>query len=117
MRKILTGVAVVALTVTMLAGCGGDDDPPGGSGGYCDDLQQAKDDFTGLLDNQIGQDTFVELRDALPELQAEAPAAIQDDWTTFNNAIQEFSDAMDKAGLTMDDMRDMGTGEMGGGED
>ena len=84
---------------------------------YCDDLQAAKDSFSGLLNNQIGQDTFVELRDSLPTLVADAPGRLKDEWTTFNQAVQTFSAAMAKAGLTMDDMREMGTGKMAGGVD
>jgi len=105
-------------TATLVVGCGGSDgssapDP----GGYCADLQSAKDEFTGLLDNQIGQDTFDSLRHDLPTLTAEAPAALTGDWATFSSAVERFADAMDKAGLTMDDMRDMGTGDMPGGMD
>ncbi len=123
MHKILGTAAVAVLALAMLTGCGGDDDSPGGSGGtggsgnYCDDLSAAKDSFVGLLDNQIGQDTFVQLRDSLPALQAEAPPKLKGDWTTFKQAVDDFSVALQKAGLTMDDMREMGTGTMPGGTD
>jgi len=117
MQKILGTAAVVVLTAMLLTGCGGDDDAPSGSSAYCNDLQAAKDEFSGLLNNEIGQDEFVELRDSLPALVADAPARLTGAWTTFNDAVQTFSDAMDKAGLTMDDMREMGTGKMAGGVD
>jgi hypothetical protein len=117
MHRILGMAGAVVLTLTVLTGCGGDDGGSGGAGGYCDDLSTAKDSFVGLLNNQIDQDTFVELRDSLPALQAEAPAKLAKDWTTFESAVDAFSEAMKKAGLTMDDMRDMGTGSMAGGTD
>jgi hypothetical protein len=114
MHKILGTAAVAVLSLTMLTGCG-DDGGSSASGGYCHDLAAAQDSFVGLLDNQIGQDTFVSLRDSLPKLQAEAPARLKGDWTTFTHAVDTFSAAMQKAGLTMDDMREMGTGHMPGG--
>jgi hypothetical protein len=116
MHKFLGAAAVAVLAVSMLTGCGGDDSA-GSSGGYCDDLGAAKDSFVGLLDNQIGQDTFVKLKDSLPALEAEAPANLKNDWATFNDAVNTFSAAMKKAGLTMDDMREMGRGSMPGGTD
>jgi hypothetical protein len=114
MHKILGTAAVAVLSLPMLIGCG-DDGASSASGGYCHDLATAQDSFVGLLDNQIGQDTFVSLRDSLPKLQAEAPAKLKGDWTTFEHAVDTFSAAMQKAGLTMDDMREMGTGHMSGG--
>lgn len=115
MLKVLGAAAAAVLTVTLLTGCGGHDDKASGPAGYCSDLAAAKDSFVGLLDDQIGQDEFVQLRDALPTLQAEAPAALKADWATFKQAVNTFSTAMKQAGLTMDDMRDMGTGSMPGG--
>lgn len=118
MRRILGAATVAIMTMTVVTGCGGDDNgSPGGTGGYCVDLQTAKESFLGLLDNQIGQDTFEQLRTSLHTLTGEAPAAIRDEWTTFSTAVDRFAVALDKAGLTMDDMRDMGTGEMSGGTD
>jgi hypothetical protein len=113
MYKILGAAAAAMLTVTALAGCGDDGNSDGS--GYCSDLGAAKESFAGLLNNQISQDTFVKFKDSLPGLQAEAPASIKGDWTTFNQAVQTFSVAMTKAGLTMDDMRGMGSGPMAGG--
>lgn len=108
----------ILLTMGVVSGCGGHDSgAPGGEGGYCGDLQTAKDSFLGLLDNQIGQDTFEQLRNTLHTLKAESPAVIRDDWTTFSTAVDTFAAGLDKAGLTMDDMRDMGTGHMSGGTD
>ena len=79
MRKILATAAVLVLTSMTLTGCGGDDDTPSGSSAYCDDLQAAKDSFSGLLNNEIGQDTFVELRDSLTTLVADAPSRLKDE--------------------------------------
>lgn len=115
-QRACSAIVVALLTLAPLAGCGGDDSPSG-SGGYCDDLEATRESFVGLLDNQIGQDTFVKLRDSLHTLQDESPAAVKDDWTKVRGAIDTFSVAMEKAHLTMDDMRDMGTGHMPGGED
>lgn len=116
-RRILGVTTAILVTMGVVSGCGGDDSGTSGSGGYCGDLQTAKDSFLGLLDNQIGQDTFEQLRESLHTLTAEAPAAVKDEWTTFSTAVDKFAAAMDKAGLTMDDMRDMGTGQMSGGTD
>jgi hypothetical protein len=119
-RRLLAAVTTAVLYMTLLTGCGsggGDDTSSGAGGGYCSDLGAFKDSFVGLLNNQIDQDTFVRVRDELPTLEAEAPAGLKDDWTTVTAAVDSFSAAMRKAGLTMDDMRAMGQGSMPGGID
>jgi hypothetical protein len=117
--RLLTAVATAVLCLALLTGCGGggDDASSGTGGGYCSDLAAFKDSFVGLLDDQIDQATFVRLRDALPTLQAEAPAGLKDDWATVRAAVDSFSAALRKAGLTMDDMRAMGQASMPGGTD
>lgn len=117
MRRIVGAAAASVMTLTVLTGCGGDNGGSSGSGSYCDDLQSAKDSFIGLIDNQITQDTFDQLRAALHTLAAEAPSGAKDDWSTFSHAVDTFSAALDNAGLTMDDLRDMGAGQMPGGTD
>lgn len=113
--RLGAAVALVVTTAALLAGCGGDDGKQSGPRGYCDDLSAAKDSFVGLLDNQIGQDTFVKLRDTMHTLRDESPVAVKDDWVTVTGAVETFSAAIEKAGLTMDDMRDMEAGPMPGG--
>jgi len=114
-HRALGAAAAAILTAPVLAGCG-DDSSTSSSGSYCGDLRSARDSFTGLLDNHITQDAFENLRDTLHTLRDEAPAALRDDWTTFTGAVDTFSAAMDKAGLTMDDMAKMGTGSMAGAD-
>jgi hypothetical protein len=117
MRTILGAAAAAVLAASLLTGCGGGDHHSSAGSAYCTDLEAAKDSFMGLLDNEIGQDSFRQLKAALPTLHAEAPAGIQDDWATFKRAVDTFSAAIRRAGLTMDDMRDMGSGSMPGGVD
>jgi hypothetical protein len=118
MRSRVVAVVVLALTTaTMVAGCGGDGDSGNSAGGYCGDLQSARDGFSGLLNNQLGQDAFTDFRSDLGTLTKEAPPGVTKDWATFSNAVEKFAVAMNKAGLTIDDMRDMGTGDMPGGMD
>jgi len=103
------------LTLTLAAGCG--DDSESNTSPYCAQLESVEAPFIGLLNNEIGQEDFVAFKNSLPAVAATAPARLADDWETFGDAIRAFSAAMAKAGLTMDDMREMGDGPMAGGTD
>ena len=95
-----------ALIVAVLVGCGGS----GGSsssGSYCHDLAAAKASYIGLLENTISQGTFDTLRDSLHALRDEAPANVKDDWATFSKAADDFNTALEKDGMTIDDVAAM----------
>jgi len=114
--KLGAAVAVMIATAALLVGCGDDDSPSTAGGGYCSDVQDAKDSFEGLLNNQIDQSTFDNLRDQLHAISAEAPTSIRAEWVIVAKALDRFGAAMADAGLTMEDMRDMGSGSMAGGK-
>jgi hypothetical protein len=117
-HKLLGTLAPAVLSMAVLVGCGGDGgSSPGGSGGYCQALSSVRDPIQALLDNHISQDGFVTLVTALHGLSDEAPRTVRADWRTFVTAVDIFRAALTRAGLTMDDMGQMGTGRMPGGMD
>lgn len=115
--QLTHGLVGMALLGAVLAGCGSSGSSASTSSGYCTDLSAAKDSIAGLLNDKIGSDTFADLLGSLHRLRDEAPPALHADWVTFTGAVDAFDVAMRQAGLTMDDMRDMGSGTMPGGMD
>jgi hypothetical protein len=81
-------------------------DDSGGGGDYCDALRSAKDkldDFEGD-DADIGQfdEVVVELRG----IGAEAPSEVADDWEVLLGGFDKLQQALDDAGLTLEDLAD-----------
>jgi hypothetical protein len=108
--------AVVAAALLMgatLSACGDDGGSGGSSGGsYCDQLQDAKDsvndvDFTALTDA-----TYEDLVSQFQDLEDAAPDDIADDWATLNGALAQFKDILDEAGISLDDLQGMQSGEI-----
>jgi len=114
--RLGAAVAISVAAAASLVGCGGDDTPSSSAdSGYCSDVQDAKDSFEALLNNQIDQQAFENLGVQLKAIAGEAPAAIKAKWLTVSKAVDDFRSALDDAGLTMEDMHDMGSGPMSGG--
>ncbi len=108
MKKILGAGAAVLMTVTVLAGCGGGDDGGSSSGSYCDDVQAAKTTVTSLGDADVDQATFDKMTTSVHTIADEAPSDVQDDWNTISDALDTFNTAMTDAGLTFDNIKDLG---------
>lgn len=106
MNKILGAGAAALMTVTVLAGCGGDDG--GSGGGYCDDLKSTKATITSLGDADLTQATFDKLTDNVHTIADEAPSDITDSWNTVAGALDTFTSALSDAGLSIDDLQKIG---------
>lgn len=101
MNKI-AGASIAALMCAgALAGCGGSDDSS--SGGYCDDIKSATEQFQNLSDNDITGDNLTAIIDAVHTIEAEAPDDIKSSWTFLSTQFDAFKTAMDDAGVSMDD--------------
>jgi len=113
--KLGAAVAISVAAAASLVGCGDDAPSTSADSGYCSDVQDAKDSFDALLNNQIDQQAFEDLGVQLKAIAGEAPASIKAKWLTVSTAVDDFRAALDDAGLTMEDMHDMGSGPMSGG--
>ena len=87
----LLGAGLLAVSVT-LSGCSGSD-----TEAYCDTLSDAKSDIDTLAD--------------------EAPKEVEDDWKVMQEGVQRIEDAFEDAGLAMDDLSEVMTGEIPEGVD
>jgi hypothetical protein len=115
MAKISAGVGIATvLTMVLLAGCGGKG-AASAQGGYCQDVQAAKDSITRLMENDITQQAFLSLARNLHTLGDEAPSEVKHDWATFSLAVDEFKAALSRTGMTMDEMARMQRGHMASG--
>jgi len=83
-------------------------DDTGGSGSYCDDLKSAKVTVTALGEAHMTQATFDKLTESVHTIAGEAPSDIQDDWNTIADALDTFNAAMSDAGITFDNLKDLG---------
>ena len=104
MKQRLVLAAVAALCASTLTGCGG------GTKAYCDDLRAANKDFSSLDSADFSK--FDDAISRMHTLADEAPDPVADDWKVLDSALNNFQDALKKAGLTTDDLAKMSTGQM-----
>jgi hypothetical protein len=117
--RVTVILSTVVLGAGLLAGCGGSGDKAGSgdkggssASGYCKDLKAAQSDFTTL--NSDTPD-FSKLDDAIKtfhKLADEAPSAVHDDWKTLDDAFSSVTKALDDAGISMDDLAKITSGQM-----
>lgn len=101
MNKILGAGAAALMTVTVLAGCGGSDS--GGSNGYCDDIQTASNQLSGLGGSDFTADKFDAVNSAVHNIAGEAPSEIKSQWTLVADEFDALTQALSDAGISMDD--------------
>lgn len=107
--KRIVGAGIGALLVMgALTACGGDDNS-NSSGSYCDDISNVKDSIQGLQGDDLTQAKFDQLTADLKGIANEAPADVQDDWQTMEDAITTLNTALDKAGVSLDDLKNLGS--------
>jgi hypothetical protein len=122
MKKTLGLVAAVALTATLSA-CGGDDDSAGGGGGgsdksYCDTVKDAKAELDDVSDiNALDQATFDNMTDTVRQVEESAPDDIKAEWGQLGDALEEFQTILSDAGISLDDLSSMQSGELPEGVD
>lgn len=104
MKQRLVLAAVAALCAGSLTACGG------GSKAYCDDLREANKSFSSLDSADFSK--FDDAIAKMHKLADEAPDPVADDWKVLDQALNDFQDALKKAGLTTDDLAKISTGQM-----
>jgi hypothetical protein len=114
-KRILSAVAAAALGLGLLTACGDDGGGSAGGGDYCDDLKAAKKELDSIGDGDFSK--LQEATDRMHDLADEAPEEIQDDWEVFVDSIDKLLAALDKAGLTGEDMANLQSGQLPDGVD
>ncbi len=71
---------------------------------YCDDLEQAKEDFDAIEGGDLGQ--FDEALEQMQELGDNAPDEVTEDWDRLNGAIDEIRTGVEDLGIEFEDLGD-----------
>ena len=86
-------VLVAALSVSVLAGCGGDAKEE-----YCDAVKEHQVELSDLV--STGEpDALISGLDIFHDLQDKAPSDISDEWQQLVGRIEALRDALDEAGV------------------
>jgi acetyl-CoA acetyltransferase len=113
--NLTTGVGALALTAAALGACGSHG--AASASGYCQELKTDKAYFQSLnsADPDISRldDAFTRMH----SLAKAAPAAVAEPWKTLDGAVTTIEDALDEAGISLDDLARMQDGEMPDGVD
>lgn len=103
-------LSTVVLSASLLAGCGSD----GGNSAeaYCDDLKAAKADFEALESDTPDFDAFSDALDTFHKLADAAPSEVEAEWKTMDTAFTALEDGLEDAGLTLEDLGTISSGQM-----
>ena len=103
-------ITSVLLSASLVAGCGGGDSSS--SSGYCKDLKAAKADFETFDASSPDFSKFDDAIQTFHELADGAPSAVADDWKTLDAALTAMEKALDDAGLKMEDLGAITSGNL-----
>ena len=95
-------LSTLALSASVLAGCGGD----GGSSSsaYCDDLKAAKAEFASFDSSTPDFEKFGEAIDTFHDLADGAPSEVADEWKTLDDALTKLEANLKDVGLELKDL-------------
>lgn len=103
MKKMVSGLAVGVLALGAVTACGGSSSSSSsGSDDYCTALKDADAKFSAVGNGDVAQ--FGDAFDALRHIDDIAPDNIKPQWDTLTGALDQFQAALDKAGVTMDQL-------------
>jgi hypothetical protein len=117
------GALALCLTATGVAACGSDDGSDGGSdggsasGNYCEELKSGKALFGSLDSSDPDLSQLDEIFDRMHTLADDAPAAVESDWKTLDEAVTTIQKGLAEAGLTPSDLEAMQNGQIPSGAD
>lgn len=118
MRKAMTLVPIVLLVGGLVAGCGSDDNSSGGSNDdYCDTAKSIKDDVSNVDFETLDEKTFDQLQDNIHSLQESAPSEVEESWGVLAGKIDELDKILSDAGLSLDDLAGLQSGQLPEGVD
>jgi hypothetical protein len=117
MKRTVLVVAVFVMGATLSA-CGDDGDSGGSSAGdYCDQLKDAQDEVEGVDFTTLDDQKYDDLVGQFNDLEDAAPEEVKDDWTTLNGALTDFKGLLDDAGISLDDLSGLQSGQVPDGVD
>lgn len=121
MRKFSALTSVALLSTALVAGCGssGGGGSNSSSSGYCADIRSSAASMKAFTADNSTPD-FSKLADFFAkghELADKAPSDIKDDWTTLVGAMDALTSALSDAGLKIEDLGKLMTGQVPPGVD
>jgi hypothetical protein len=84
---------------------------------YCDAYQSADEQLGSMDFTTLDNAQFADLQQQVERLKDLAPPAVEDDWETLEEALEEFESILDDAGLTFDDLGGLAQGQLPEGVD
>ncbi|RNL79269.1 hypothetical protein [Nocardioides marmorisolisilvae] len=121
MRRFSALTATAVLATGLITGCGSSSG--GGSGSsssdYCKDLKSSAAGIKAFTADNATPD-FAKVADFIDNahgLAKKAPSDIKDDWATMVAAMDALTDALNEAGLKVEDIGTLMTGQLPAGAD
>ncbi|GHJ61263.1 hypothetical protein NOK12_37810 [Nocardioides sp. OK12] len=99
----LLAAALLGLPLALGACSGGDVEA------YCEELAGSRDQFEAIDSGEAG--SFAELIDVFERLGDAAPDEVSEQWATLNEGTAELEDRLDEAGLSVEDLDAMVSGD------
>ena len=87
------------------------------SGDYCDELKQAKAEFSNFTAGQLDEDTYNQLVDRFNRIADVAPDDVKGEWENAVDGITRLHDLLAQANINFDDYQDMLAGQAPPGAD
>lgn len=121
MKRIATSATGAALSLILLAGCGGGDggdgggDAAGGGSDYCTALEDARDEIEALDTGDAA--ALARVRELAGDLEKDAPEEVRGDWKVLNDLLVQIDETLAEAGLDMADLGQLQSGQMPEGVD
>ena len=104
MRTTAVIVSSVLLGAGLVTGCGDDSGGSSGTSAYCKDIKAAKSEFKTFDSDSPDFSEIDKAMATFHELADSAPAAVEDDWKTLDEAFTSMEKVLSDAGLTMEDL-------------
>jgi hypothetical protein len=108
MRRSVALAAAVLVAVG-LAGCGEDTEA------YCSSLEDAQADLEALRGGDFAQ--LAETLDRIRQIGGDAPTEVRDDWETLNGDLTELRDGLADAGIDLEELEGLDSGQLPEGVD
>jgi len=106
-------LSTIVLSAGVLAGCGsGGGASSDSSSDYCTSLKSAKADFASFESSTPDFDALGKAFDTFHGLADKAPSAVEDDWTTLDDALTAVEKGLDDLGLELADIGAIVKGEL-----
>ncbi|MDP9820450.1 hypothetical protein [Nocardioides massiliensis] len=102
--KKAVGLAALALSASLVTGCGNSTDA------YCNDLEATVDELGSLTGTDA--DSMEKAFDAISDLADDAPDEVKDEWQVLDKQMEAIDDALDEAGLEFSDLGELSTGQL-----